>query len=70
MIQVPAQASVFVMVESVSFHKGIDGLAAVARTVLDEEPMSGAIFGHRSFCLTVRRIVGTPWRWSEGGGAW
>ena len=44
MIQIPAQASVFVMVESVSFHKGIDGLAAVARAVLDKEPMSGSIF--------------------------
>ena len=34
MIQVPAQASVFVMHESVNFRKGIDGMAAVARVVL------------------------------------
>jgi hypothetical protein len=29
-IQVPAQASVFVMHESVSFRNGIDGMAALA----------------------------------------
>ena len=39
MIQIPAQASVFVMHESVNFRKGIDGMAAVARVVLNEEPM-------------------------------
>jgi len=44
MIQIPAQASVFVMHEPVSFHKGIDGMAAVARVVMGKEPMSGAIF--------------------------
>jgi hypothetical protein len=39
MIQIPAQASVFVMHESVSFRMGIDGLSAVARVVLGKEPM-------------------------------
>ena len=34
MIQIPAQASVFVMHESVNFRMGIDGMAAVARQVL------------------------------------
>ncbi|MCP5069743.1 MAG: transposase, partial [bacterium] len=48
MIQIPAQASVFVMHEPVSFHKRIDGLAAVARVVLNKEPMSGAIFVYLS----------------------
>ena len=34
MIQIPAQASVFVMHESVNFRKGIDGMAGLARVVL------------------------------------
>ena len=42
MIQVPAHATIFVMHEAVHFRKGIDGLAAVARNVLEQEPMSGA----------------------------
>jgi transposase len=57
MIQVPAQASVFVMHESVSFHKGIDGLAAVARVVLGEEPMSGALFVFRNRGRHMLRIL-------------
>ena len=32
------------MHESVSFRKGIDGMAGVARGALGHEPMSGAFF--------------------------
>ena len=65
MIQVPAQASVFVMHESVNFRKGIDGMAAVARMVLDKEPMSGAIFVFRSRGRHMLRIL-----FYDGGGFW
>jgi hypothetical protein len=37
MIQIPAQATVFVMHDSVNFRKGIDGMAALAREVLQLE---------------------------------
>ena len=65
MIQVPAQASVFVMHESVSFRKGIDGMAAVARVVLGQEPMSGAFFVFRNRGRHMLRIL-----FYDGGGFW
>jgi hypothetical protein len=42
-IQIAAQASVLVMHEPVSFRMGIDGMVAVARVVLAQEPLSGAL---------------------------
>ena len=65
MIQVPAQASVFVMHESVNFRKGIDGMAAVARVVLGQEPMNGAFFVFRNCGRQMLRIL-----FYDGGGFW
>jgi transposase len=65
MIQIPAQASVFVMHESVSFHRGIDGMVALARVVLDKEPMSGAIFVFRNRGHHMLRLL-----FYDGGGYW
>ena len=65
MMQVPAQASVFVMHEPVSFRNGIDGLAAVARGVLGKEPMSGAFFVFRNRGRHMLRIL-----FYDGGGFW
>jgi len=65
MIQVPAQASVFVMHESVSFRMGINGLTAVARVVLGKEPMSGALFVFRNRGRQMLRIL-----FYDGGGFW
>jgi transposase len=65
MIQVPAQASVFVMHEAVSFRNGIDGMAAVARVVLGKEPMSGAFFVFRNRGRHMLRIL-----FYDGGGFW
>jgi transposase len=65
MIQVPAQASVFVMHEPVNFRKGIDGMAAIAREVLGKEPMSGAFFVFRNRGRHMLRILVY-----DGGGFW
>lgn len=65
MIQVPAQASVFVMHEPVSFRNGIDGMAGVARVVLQHEPMSGALFAFRNRRGHMLRIL-----FYDGGGFW
>jgi hypothetical protein len=65
MIQVPAQASVFVMHEPVSFRNGIDGLAAVARVVLEKEPLSGAFFVFRNRGRQMLRVL-----YHDGGGFW
>lgn len=65
MIQVPAQATVFVMHDAVNFRNGIDGLAAVARGVLEKEPMSGAFFVFRNKGRHMLRIL-----FYDGGGFW
>ena len=39
MIQVPPNANVVVMHEPINFHTGIDGTAAIARLVLETDPM-------------------------------
>ena len=65
MIQIPAQASVFVMHESVNFRNGIDGMAALARVVLQREPMSGAFFVFRNRGRHMLRIL-----YYDGGGFW
>jgi transposase len=65
MIQIPAQASVVVMHESVNFRKGIDGMAAIAREVLRKEPMSGALFVYRNRGRHMLRIL-----FYDGGGFW
>lgn len=48
MIQITPQMRVLVAVKPVDFRRGIDGLAALCRAVLSEEPMSGALFVFRS----------------------
>lgn len=65
MIQVPAQASVFVMHASVNFRMGIDGMAAIAREVLSQEPMNGAFFVFRNHGRHMLRIL-----FYDGGGFW
>jgi len=57
MIAITAQMKIFVAVDPVDFRKGIDGLAAVCRQRLKNDPMSGALFvfssrrGHAIKCL-------------------
>lgn len=43
MIQITAHMRILVAVEPVDFRRGIDGLAALCRQVLDTDPMSGAL---------------------------
>lgn len=65
MIQVPAQALVFVMHEPVNFRKGIDGMAGVARVVLEQEPLNGAFFVFRNRGGHMLRIL-----CYDGSGFW
>ena len=44
MIQVTPHMRVLVAVEPADFRKGIDGLAAVCRAVLQQDPFSGTVF--------------------------
>jgi transposase len=65
MIQAPANATVVVMHEPISFRNGIDGTAAVARVVLKREPMDGALFVFRNKSGRMLRIL-----YYDGGGFW
>jgi len=65
MIQVAANATVVVMHEPISFRNGIEGTAAVARTVLQREPMDGALFVFRNKQGHMLRVL-----FYDGGGFW
>ena len=65
MIQIPAQATVLVMQEPVNFRKGIDGMAAVARIVLETEPMDGTFFVFRNKGRHMLRLL-----FYDGSGFW
>lgn len=65
MIQVPAQAKVLIMHEPVNFRKGIDGMAAVARFVLEKEPMDGTFFAFINKGRHMLRLL-----FYDGGGFW
>lgn len=65
MIQIPAQATVVIMHESVNFRKGIDGMTAVARLLLKKEPMDGTFFVFRNKGRHMLRIL-----FYDGSGFW
>ena len=48
MIQVTPQMRVLVAIQPVDFRRGIDGLAAICRIVLEAEPFSGTVFVFRN----------------------
>ena len=65
MIQVPANANVVVMHEAINFRYGIEGTAAIARTVLEKEPMGGAFFVFRNRRAHMLRVL-----FYDGSGFW
>ena len=48
MLQLTPQSRVFLACEPADFRRGIDGLAALCRQRLREDPMAGAIFVFRT----------------------
>jgi transposase len=44
MLQIGPQQRIYVALEPVDFRKGIDGLAALCRQQLKQDPLSGAVF--------------------------
>jgi transposase len=57
MLQLTAQSRVFVAVESADFRRGIDGLAALCRQRLGEDPFAGAIFVFRNRRGTALKLL-------------
>lgn len=48
MLQLSAQSRIFLALEAADFRKGIDGLCALCRQRLGEDPLGGAIFVFRN----------------------
>jgi hypothetical protein len=65
MLQISPSARIFVCTQPVDFRKGIDGLAAVCRNKLDQDPYQGAIFIFRNQTRSSIRILAY-----DGQGFW
>jgi len=57
MLQITPQMKVFVAVEPVDFRKGIDGLAAVCKTTLEQDPFAGTVFVFRNRRATAIKVL-------------
>lgn len=65
MLQVTPQTRILVALNPVDFRRGIDGLAAVCRSVLKENPFSGTFFVFRSRSGKSLRVLAY-----DGQGYW
>jgi transposase len=57
MIQLTAHMKILVAKETADFRKGVDGMVALCRQALGEDPFSGTVFVFRSRRGTMVRIV-------------
>jgi len=57
MLQLTPHSRILLATEPVDFRKGIDGLAAVCRQVLREQPLSGAVFVFRNRAGTALKLL-------------
>ena len=65
MLALSAQTRVFVAIKAVDFRCGIDRLALLSQTVLEQDPMSGAAFVFRNRSRTAIKIL-----YYDGQGYW
>ena len=57
MLQITPQMKVLVALEPVDFRKGIDGLAAVCKTSLQQDPFAGTVFVFRNRRATAMKVL-------------
>lgn len=57
MLQISPSTRIFVCLQLVDFRKGIDGLAAVCRNKLEQDPFQGALFVFRNRGGTTIRLL-------------
>ena len=57
MLQLTPQSRIFLATEPVDFRKGIDGLAAVCRHALRDNPLDGAVYVFRNRSATALKIL-------------
>jgi len=57
MIQLTQHMRILVAIEPADFRKGIDGLAAVCRNHLQQDPFTGTVFVFRNRRATAIKII-------------
>ena len=57
MLQLTPQSRIFLATEAVDFRKGIDGLGAVCRQALGDNPLSGSVYVFRNRSGTALKIL-------------
>jgi transposase len=57
MLQLTPQSRILLATKPVDFRKGIDGLAALCRHVLTQNPLSGTVFVFRNRASTALKIL-------------
>ena len=57
MLQLTPQSRIFVATEPVDFRKGIDGLCAVCRQALGDNPLEGAVYVFRNRAGTALKLL-------------
>ena len=65
MLQLTPQSRIFLAVQPVDFRKGIDGLAALCRQTLSENPLDGAVYVFRNRTGTTLKLLAY-----DGQGFW
>jgi transposase len=65
MLQLTPQSRIFLAVQPVDCRKGIDGLAAVCRQLLGENPLGGAVYVFRNRAGTTLKLLAY-----DGHGFW
>jgi transposase len=57
MLQLTPQSRIFLATQPVDFRKGIDGLAAVCRQLLGDNPLEGAVYVFRNRSGTMLKLL-------------
>jgi len=65
MLQLTPQSRIFLAVEPIDGRKGMDGLAAVCRQVLGDNPLGGAVYVFRTRSGTTLKLLAY-----DGQGFW
>jgi transposase len=65
MLQLTPQSRIFLAVQPVDFRKGIDGLAALCRNILNENPLGGTVYVFRNRTGTTLKLLA-----DDGQGFW
>ncbi len=57
MLQITPQMKILIAVEPADFRKGIDGLAAVCKSSLQQDPFAGTVFVFRNRRATAIKVL-------------